>query len=302
MIKLNLIFTSLLILLSPHISWSQNDPGKTDTTNWKFSGAFNSNFSQAYLSNWAGGGENSVAVAAISNNNLDFKKNKFSWNAKLDMGYGVIRQGDKSALFKKTDDELIFLSKLMRSISKKWDIAFLTDFKTQFTEGYEYYNDTTGEEQKRKISNFLAPGYVINSIGIEYKSNDKLYAVLSPVASKTTIVLDEDLSEKGKFGVDPGKKLRQEYGANFNAGLSMTIMENVDLKSTLNLFSNYEDLAAIDVNWQAQLAMKINKFLTTTITTQTVYDQDVKIERSDGTEGPALQFKEVLAIGLSFKY
>jgi hypothetical protein len=57
---------------------------------------------------------------------------------------------------------------------------------------------------------------------------------------------------------------------------------------------NYlENQQFIDVNWDILLAMKINKFLSASISTQMVYDQDYSAK---------LQFKETLGIGLSFSF
>ena len=43
--------------------------------------------------------------------------------------------------------------------------------------------------------------------------------------------------------------------------------------------------------------MAINKWFSTTLTTNLVYDDDVKIAQKDGTKGPRVQFKEILGVG-----
>ena len=64
----------------------------------------------------------------------------------------------------------------------------------------------------------------------------------------------------------------------------------------------------IDVNWEGLLAMKVNKFITASITTHLLYDDDIDIAVDDDNDGiidavgPRTQFKEVLAIGLSAKF
>ena len=92
-------------------------------------------------------------------------------------------------------------------------------------------------------------------------------------------------------------------------------MENVSFQTNIDLFSNYsEDPQNIDVNWDNVLSMKINKFLTSTITTSLIYDHDIKIQetKSDGTPkldaegnpeiGPRTQFKYVIAVGFQYKF
>ena len=51
--------------------------------------------------------------------------------------------------------------------------------------------------------------------------------------------------------------------------------------------------------------MKINKYLTATLTTHLIYDDDIIISREvDGKikEGPTTQFKEVFGVGFSYKF
>lgn len=86
-------------------------------------------------------------------------------------------------------------------------------------------------------------------------------------------------------------------------------MENVNFQSRIDLFSNYsEEPLHIDVNWEVLIAMKVNKYISATVTTNLIYDHDVDIavdENNDGITdayGPRVQFKEVLGVGLSYKF
>jgi hypothetical protein len=92
------------------------------------------------------------------------------------------------------------------------------------------------------------------------------------------------------------------------------VVKNISVVSNLQLFNNYTDpikaqRANIDVNWENLILIKANKWLTTSIFTNLIYDHDVQIpvEREvDGVKvigsGPRMQFKEVLGIGLSIKF
>ena len=42
--------------------------------------------------------------------------------------------------------------------------------------------------------------------------------------------------------------------------------------------------------------MIINKWFSTTLTTNLMYDDDVKIVQKDGTKGSRVQFKEILGV------
>ena len=86
-------------------------------------------------------------------------------------------------------------------------------------------------------------------------------------------------------------------------------MENIKLVSKLDLFSNYgEHPERIDVNWEVLIALKVNEYISATVSTHLVYDHDIDIavdNNGDGiidAVGPRTQFKEVLGIGLTYKF
>ena len=164
------------------------------------------------------------------------------------------------------------------------------------TAGYNYPDDST------KISNFLAPGYMLGAIGMDYKPNEIFNLFVSPITMKMTIVNDQTLSNAGAYGVDQGKKTRSEYGGYLRAILKKDIMKNINLQTKLELFSNYEEATHIDVNWEVLVAMKVNKYISATISTQLIYDHDIDILDSDGKVGPRTQFKEVIGVGISYKF
>ena len=50
------------------------------------------------------------------------------------------------------------------------------------------------------------------------------------------------------------------------------------------------------------IAMKVNKYISATVSTQLLYDHDIQILDSDGNTGPRTQFKEVIGVGISYKF
>jgi hypothetical protein len=85
-------------------------------------------------------------------------------------------------------------------------------------------------------------------------------------------------------------------------------MKNVNLYSRLQLFSNYlQSPANVDVKWDLQLVLTVNKWLSTNISTNMIYDNDTKtIEVNEAGEqvlrGAKVQFKEALSVGLTFSF
>lgn len=283
---------------------------------WTTGGLLGLSISQASFTNWAAGGQNTIAIGGIVNLFAKYKNEKDSWDSMLDLGYGLLKQG-KDGEFIKTDDKVDLTSKYGRKASSKWYYAGLVNFKTQMTAGYNYPDVET------KISDLLAPAYALAAIGMDYKPNDKLTAFIAPVTSKNTIVNNDLLANAGAFGVEAatydaagilvaaGKKLRSEVGGYVRVVYQQTYFKDksVSILSKLDLFSNYKDNPQnIDVSWETIIGLKVNRFITTTITTHLIYDDDIAIavdRTGDGIldgSGPRTQFKEVIGVGLNVKF
>jgi len=167
------------------------------------------------------------------------------------------------------------------------------------TEGYNYPND------KNYISKFMAPGYMNYALGFDYKPNDNFSLMLSPVSTKFTFVLDDSLSTAGSFGVDPGKKFRAEFGAYLKfTYIKKSLIKNVDFQTRLDLFSNYlKNPQNIDINWDLKLDMKINEYLSAVFGTTLKYDDDIKyIDENGNKQGARTQLKQLLGVGLTYKF
>ncbi len=260
-------------------------------TSWKHGGNIGVNFSQVGLRNWAGGGDNSLAIGSLLGLFANYKHDKIAWDNSLELGYGIVKLGKEPV--RKADDKIILTSKFARSIVDAWAYSAMLDFRTQFAKGFDY-----GSTPKSFVSNFLSPAYVTLSLGAEYKPNDHFYALISPITGKGTIVRSKVLSDAGAYGVDKGKSFRPEFGWFAKSGYKRTIMEGVDFDTKLNLFSGYTDLGHVDVIWDNVLLMKVNKYVSSSVTVNVLYDNDIK-----DTDGKAkIQLKEVLAVGLLYTF
>jgi hypothetical protein len=297
MMKKSIILIPLLCFSL--ISFSQND------TIWRKGGLSALNFNQVSLTNWAAGGDNSVGGNAILNLYANLKKNKWAWDNSLDMAIGGAKIGKQE--FRKTDDKIDLNSKAGYEISSNLYLTYLFGFKTQFTEGFKYADDNS----RTRISNFLTPGYMLNSLGIDWKPLENISVFISPVTAKTTLVNDQLLIDLSKladvplYGVEPGKKIRNETGAYFSGKYQKTLMENVVFSTKVELFSSYNNKPQnIDVNWENIISLKINKYINALIMTQLLYDNDVFVPKNDvnAPAGPGTQFKETFGIGFSYKF
>ena len=289
-----------IVLVAQEATASPDAP-EADTL-WKFSGVSSLNLSQLALSNWAAGGENSVSGNALLKLSADYDNGTTSWDNDLTLGFGLTKQGDELA--RKSDDQINLASKFGYKASKKWRYSALLGFTTQFAEGYE----NPGDENRTKISNFMAPGYLNLSLGMDFKPGKNLSLFISPVTGKVTFVLDTMLSNKGAFGVDPGQAVRGEFGAYIKFAYKREILKNVLLDTKIDLFSNYLDHPEhVDVNWDLLLTFKVNEYISATLMTQLIYDYDIKFDPdpSDDVEeytDDRVQFKELFGLGLTYNF
>lgn len=284
-----------------------------DTTQgWKTGGVFAVNFAQTSLTNWAAGGQNSVAVNGLFSVFANYRRDKTVWDNSLDIGYGLLKQGKgKENNFMKTDDKIDFLSKYGREAFKNFYYAALLNFKTQMSPGYDPPNDSV------KISTLFAPAYLILALGMDYKPNPYFSTFIAPLTAKFTIVNDNLLSAAGAFGVTSGENIKSEFGGYIRVIYSKNdfkneFLKNVSFTTKIDLFSNYTDNPQnIDVSWETLIAMKVNKYISVNFNTHLLYDDNIKVpfdKNGNGTievgeaVGSKTQFKEILGVGLSYKF
>ena len=308
--KVSLFIGVLLVLAfaTPHKSRAQEGSAPDSTSNWTKSTSLGLNFSNVGLENWAGGGVSSLALGFVGQFIATRETETSVWTNQVDLAYGLQKQ-DGNETFRKTDDQFIFDSKFGYKLSENFLVSSALNFRTQMDNGYLYELDAQGDETRTIISKLMAPGYLTLNLGMTFKQKKWLILTFSPLTLKNTFVLDETLSDAGAFGVDPGKSLRSEFGTSLTGSFNLKdiikdedIAKNVNITTAFSLFANYENLDAIDVNWETLLSMKVNKYLNASFGTQLIYDEDVDVERNDGTVGPAVQFKHVLNVGLGITF
>jgi len=290
------IFTVLLLSVVSTSIYAQADENGYVDGAWDLKGVTGINVSQSAFSNWAAGGENSMATNIYLNGSLKRKTGNWLWVNTLALEYGTSKI--KSQGNRKTNDNIDFSTQLGYSTDNKWFYTAMGNFKTQFYKGFNY------PDKDSYISNFMAPAYSNLSLGIEYRPNANYSFYFSPASGKMTFVQDDALSAAGAFGVDPGDKFRMEFGTYFKARAEQKIMENVDLISTLDLFTGYDkSFGNVDINWDILISMKVNKYLSATLNTTLKYDDDVKSFDSAGNaKGPKVQLKEILGVGLVYNF
>ncbi len=269
-----------------------------DTTQkaWKKGGLYGINISQGSLSNWAAGGDNfSLSVNSALSLFAFYAKEKSSWDNTFDLNLGYVKTTTLGS--RKNDDRFDFLSKYGHALNPKLNLATLFNLRSQIFKGYIYPNDST----KTYASNFMAPGYILISIGLDYKPTKDLSIYFSPATSRWVIVRDTALSNKGLYGVEPGKKSALEFGGFATIGYSRNFNKFISYKGRLDLFSNYRhNPENIDLFMSNAFNAKLGKVFVVTWSVDIIYDDDVRLFGPE-KNSPATQLKSLVGLGLQFR-
>lgn len=266
-----------------------------DTTKaWTTKGNATLLFNQSTFDNWLAGGENNVSGNIGVNYDFNYKKNDWNWDNKIIASYGLVKTRT-SSFAKKTDDRLELNSLLGKKASGYWYYSAFLNFKTQFTQGYLYDRDINNAEIRTKYTSFMSPGYLYFGPGFLWKKNDNLKINLSPLTSKFTFVdKGMTLPDEAYFGVKEGETMRYELGFNASAYYKVGVIANVSFENILNLYTNYlEETKNVDMDYQLNIVLKVNRYLSTNISFQTIYDDNAF---------QGFQIRQVFGVGANYGF
>lgn len=259
----------------------------------------------AFSKNWRAGGVNSLAVGGMLNYKTAYSKESYSFTSEVRLEYGKVKNKDQ--LQKKTRDRIFWDNKGGLQLSKSWYFFGSVTFESQFDRGYFYYRDPkqNNEEKADLISKFMAPGYLTESIGFEYKPVPYFSTRIGTGTAKQTFMLDTAVinlaRNPGNFGLRPPKDGRPAQTFRNELAFQVTstfgekqIFTNVFLYARYNMFIPYDrPLAHVDHRLDLTLKSKINKFMNVTINGVGLFDKD-----SD----PEVQASQNLSLGFGFTF
>lgn len=283
-----------------------------DTIKWTQKNKIGVDLNEVTFVNWNAGGANSISALLAIKSSWRYKKNNLIWFNEIGTRYGVNKQ--ESQRLRKTEDELELISTIgfRKDTVTNWYYSGRFNFKTQYSNGYNY------PDRDNSISRFMAPGYLFVGGGVEYGKNiEKLSFYMSPLTFKATFVLDDELADKGSFGVDPaiydalgnkmkdGQAIRTEMGILVTNSYETEVLENIYIKSKISLYTDYlNSFGNIDLDWEVIFDFKVNDFVKATLGSHLRYDNDIKISEETDIEGEyvergaAIQWKQLLGIGV----
>jgi hypothetical protein len=203
----------------------------------------------------------------------------------LEGNYGVSRQ---AGLLTKNADKIEFTTTVTGSPkTSEWNFSSQLNLRSQFSPGY-----AAGDTSFTPISSFGAPVYGQFSLGLGNTSYDYWQVYVSPLAGKSTAVWDEDLRNKGAFGVDSGAVWRLEAGAKITLNYTQPVTDQLSITAKSDIFYNYAaSILETDIAVDVIALYKIKEAFS--INAHVQFNRD--LDQID-----AWQRRSVLGVGLAF--
>ena len=258
---------------------------------WTFSGDYSMQFMQNYISpNWYKSGNSTYsmlgAVALQYNYN---NKQRLKWDNKLELKLSFLTtDADTVNSFKTTEDLIRYTTQLSLQAHKNWYYATQLIASTQFTRGLKN-NDAT------IYSDFMSPFNLNISLGMNYNvkaHKNKLTGdiLLAPISYKMTYV--DRLNLSTRFGLDEGKRMRNDLGPLINAALVWKPLDNFKWQTRLYAFSTFKYM---QMEWENTLTFQFNRYISTNLFIYPRFD-----DSEEKTTDTYWQLKEYLSVGFAY--
>ena len=251
---------------------------------------------QTGFSDWVGGGTNNFSATIKFDYEWEYKDKGWDWLTNVESAFGIAKYKN-SPFSRKIDDRILIQSIVGKEFTRNLSFSAFFNFTSQIGNGYKYKKDSENNEIRELTTRIFSPAYFQIGSGFLWKKDEKLWVNYSPIASRLILVskkfTDDLLENETYFGVSQNKSSRYELGANLTFHSEGKLLENVNYKQDLKLFSNYiEEASNIDLDYLAQIEINVNPLLTTQLIFQLIYD-DNAVSR--------LQVREVFGVGVQLK-
>lgn len=277
--------TVLALVLCTSFAFAQETT--EEKQGWTKGGNFSFLANQSTFNNWLAGGQSNMSGNIGANYDFNYKAGNVNWDNKLIVAYGLSKI--KGVDTQKTDDRIEFNSLYGKKAKGHWFYSAFLNFKTQMDTGLDPDNQTV------KVSHFFSPAFLQVGPGMLWKKSDNLKVNIAPATSKLIVVHDHFTEFGSSFGVEQGKTTRYELGASLGAYYKFDLMANVTFENILNLYSNYlEDPQYVDVDYQLNIVLKVNKYLSTNFAFQAIYDENALSEK--------IQTRQVIGVGVNYAF
>lgn len=270
---------------------------KDSVKGWSHDGRLLINLNQTHYENWVSGGSENMDLQANLSKNIRYKNQKIIWDNYVNINYGVNKTYGQE--IRKTRDKLELNSIFGGNLPNKWSYSFFVNFQTQLHNSYLFDHDAN---KQFRLSGFLAPAYLAIGPGIMWRKKENMNFNLAPLTSKTVYINGEVFKynkskktfESNKnvsvYGVPKNEVFENKLGFYASAYLKFKFWNNISVENRLALYSNYlKDFGNIDLNYEMLIKMRINQYISTNISLNTIYDDKAF---------QGFQFKESFGVGI----
>ncbi len=290
--RLTLYFVmSCILLAGPALAQSADT---TVTYGWDHSLEAGLGFTQTKFENYAKGGESSLTwTSSLAYKAIELGQ-KHEWKSEVEAQFGQTQLGGGD--LRKAVDRIRLASLNTWKLGEAVDPYIGVEARTQFAKGYAYSADG-GEVLVSRFLNplelterfggsrTLGPGFVTR-LGVafnEYIVTDTYFAAIDSPGVNMRYTDDPETAKREKFRLDTGMESVTEYERSFEN-------DRYKVKSSLKLFSKFEDLSKMKVEWNSKFTANLISFVNVMLETEVLYDEDI-VKRT--------QLKETFSIGLS---
>lgn len=281
---------------------------------WSFKGNISLNLGQNLLgSNWMSsyGGNSTINLGGVSHVEANYRKGRNSWDNSFDglMGFfkNINVDSGVNDRINKSNDMLQLSSKYLYDLQKgNLKVGVGMNFLSQFTKTFSLDKDVL-------LSDFLAPGVLDLSPGLQWTPVSSFNVFLSPASGRMTFVANSDISgladETKRFGNGLNEAVRMELGTRVVLSFEKELVKNLSVRSKAQLFNNWSrpdaqltaiesTRANVDVNWQNDFFYKLTKNIAINFGFQVMRDDDVRVtDKLTGLKAANWNWRNNIGVG-----
>ncbi len=252
--------------------------------------------SQAGYQNWTKGGVNTLAVATTLEGKTSYVHDGWEQKHEMKLAFGLVKQDTLD--FRKADDVIQVNSSLQYmgdGFFKYFNPTAASQIRTQFAPGFNYKNNPFAKIPQHplgglkvpvKVSDLFSPATFTQSLGLTYDPAAWITQRIG-IGAKETVVLIDRFREL--YGNDDNA-VQFELGVESRTQFDKEVLENVQVKSSLGLFTAFNKTDLPDLLWENSVIMKVNSWLGVNFQLEALYDRDLS---------KRMQLKEVFSLGVS---
>jgi hypothetical protein len=275
-------------------------PAPKDTS-WKKKFEVGLNASQTTISNnWVAGGANAYSVTALFNATANYKKGNVTWDNRLELIYSQVWNAPN--IPRKANDRIWLDSKVGYNVSKSWAMFGAANFQSQFYRGEVFgpvANSSDPNTYATTISAFMAPGFLVESFGMEYKPVPYFYVRFGVFSMRQTFQLSQEVANNValNYGAPFGRTgVRNEGASQILAEFNKDVVKNINVlvrgwafKAWQTPWNSDEINARVDLN----ITAKVNKVVSANFVLVTLYQKE---------QHPFWQTSTALSAGLLYTF